>query len=56
MAFIVGGLLALIQMVRKKVSIHGGIPFGPSMVVGAWIGVFAGQVIADLYLRIVGLA
>ncbi|MDD6373780.1 MAG: prepilin peptidase [Bifidobacteriaceae bacterium] len=56
MAFFVGGLVVLIQLTRKKVSVHGGIPFGPSMVVGTWIGIFAGQVIADLYLQLVGLA
>lgn len=33
-----------------------GIPFGPSMVIGTWIGIFAGVWLADLYLRLVGLA
>lgn len=55
LAFVVGGLAALVQITRKKVTAKGGIPFGPSMVVGSWIGVFAGQVIADLYLHVVGL-
>ena len=40
----------------KKVDLHGGIPFGPSMLLGAWLGIFAGVPIATLYLQLTGLA
>ena len=40
----------------RKSRLHGGIPFGPSMLLGAWLGIFAGVPIATLYLQLTGLA
>ena len=54
-AFLIGGLVSVILMLSKKVSIKGGIPFGPSMLAGAWTGIFAGEPIAHAYLQIAGL-
>ena len=54
-AFLVGGVVGVVQMACHKVDIHGGIPFGPSMVVGAWIGIMAGAPLARLYLGLMGL-
>ena len=34
---------------------HGGIPFGPSMLLGIWLGIFVGAPIATLYLQVTGL-
>jgi leader peptidase (prepilin peptidase)/N-methyltransferase len=33
-----------------------GIPFGPWMLAGTWVGVLAGEPLAAAYLRLVGLA
>ena len=41
---------------QQKGRLHGGIPFGPSMLLGAWLGIFAGVPIATLYLQLTGLA
>ena len=40
---------------QKKVDMHGGIPFGPSMLLGIWLGIFVGAPIATLYLQVTGL-
>lgn len=55
-AFLIGGVLSLILLACRKVDLHGGIPFRPSMLLGAWLGVFAGAPIAVLYLQLTGLA
>lgn len=55
-AFLVGGIISIVMLAMRKVKLRGGIPFGPSMVVGAWIGIFAGVYIANWYLQISGLA
>jgi leader peptidase (prepilin peptidase)/N-methyltransferase len=36
-AFIVGGLIAIVALVLRRVTLRGSIPFGPSMLVGAFI-------------------
>lgn len=54
--FVVGGLVALVLMALRRVKLGGGIPFGPSMLVGAWIGLVAGPAIWTAYLAIAGLA
>ncbi|MEJ5921114.1 prepilin peptidase [Bifidobacterium thermophilum] len=55
-AFIIGGAISVILLATKRVTIHGGIPFGPSMVIGAWVGILFGMPIAQAYLQLVGLA
>ena len=55
-AFFIGGAISLVLLASKKVDLHGGIPFGPSMLLGAWLGIFAGVPIATLYLQLTGLA
>lgn len=55
-AFIIGGAISGILLAMKRVTTHGGIPFGPSMVIGAWIGILFGMPIAQAYLQLVGLA
>lgn len=52
--FIFGGLFGLVLLVigrGKKTK----IPFGPWMLVGAWVGVLAGPWIAHSYLALLGL-
>ncbi|MBW8871819.1 MAG: prepilin peptidase [Leifsonia sp.] len=54
-AFVLGGLFSIILLVTKRAGRKSGIPFGPWMLLGAWVGIFAGPAIAGGYLSIVGL-
>jgi leader peptidase (prepilin peptidase)/N-methyltransferase len=54
-AFVLGGLFSIILLITKRAGRKSGIPFGPWMLLGAWVGVFAGPVITGGYLSIVGL-
>lgn len=54
-AFVLGGIFGVAQLARRRATRTSGIPFGPWMLLGAWIGVFAGQSIAGGYLALVGL-
>ena len=36
-AFIVGGVIALVALALRRVTLRGSIPFGPSMLAGALI-------------------
>ena len=36
-AFVVGGLVAIVALVLRRVTLRGSIPFGPSMLAGAFI-------------------
>jgi len=38
-AFLVGGLVALVALSARRVTLRGSIPFGPSMLAGAFLGV-----------------
>jgi leader peptidase (prepilin peptidase)/N-methyltransferase len=38
-AFVVGGVIALVALGMRRVTLHGSIPFGPSMLAGALIAV-----------------
>jgi leader peptidase (prepilin peptidase)/N-methyltransferase len=54
--FLVGAVVGIALVVAKRSNRKSRIPFGPWMLVGAWIGVLAGQPLADAYLRLTGLA
>lgn len=54
-AFVLGGLYGLALVVMRRANRRGGIPFGPWMLAGAWLGVFAGAPIARAYLTLFGL-
>jgi leader peptidase (prepilin peptidase) / N-methyltransferase len=55
MGFLTGGLvgLGLVVIGRSKLKSH--IPYGPYLLTGAWIGVFAGHPISTWYLHGMGL-
>ncbi|MDP1719859.1 MAG: prepilin peptidase [Candidatus Nanopelagicaceae bacterium] len=55
-AFVLGGVFALALILFKKTSLKSGIPFGPWMVAGAWLGVFFGVQIIQGYLSIFSLS
>jgi len=55
-AFLLGGLFSAVLLAMRRVSRDGGIPFGPWMLAGTWVGVFAGGTVASGYLTLLGLA
>ena len=54
-AFLLGGLFSIGLIIARKAGRKSGIPFGPWMLAGAWIGIFFGETIASGYLTLVGL-
>jgi leader peptidase (prepilin peptidase) / N-methyltransferase len=54
-AFILGGIAGLFLIIVRKAGRQSGIPFGPWMLGGAWVAIFAGSAIANAYLALVGL-
>lgn len=51
-AFLIGGLISVILMAAKKANRKTAIPFGPFMLLGAWLGVFAGNSLWSAYLSL----
>lgn len=49
-AFLVGGLVAVALMIAGRAGLKSRIPFGPWMVVGAYVGIGAGEAIWAAYL------
>lgn len=54
-AFLLGGIFAIGLLIARRVKRGGGIPFGPWMLAGAWVGIIVGAPIASGYLSLVGL-
>ena len=54
-AFVLGGLFGAVLLVLRRAGRKSGIPFGPWMLAGAWIGIVLGLRIAGGYLALVGL-
>lgn len=54
-AFVLGGVFGVALMIVRRAGRRSRIPFGPWMLLGAWVGVFAGEAIAAWYLSMVGL-
>jgi len=48
-AFVLGGLFAIGLLILGKARRRSGIPFGPWMLVGAFVGIVCGQAIGDWY-------
>ena len=55
-AFVLGGIFAIGLMIFRKAGRKSGIPFGPWMIIGAWVGVFFSTVIVQQYLSLFGLS
>ncbi|MDJ0337782.1 A24 family peptidase [Cryobacterium sp. PH31-O1] len=55
-AFLLGGVFGTILMLFGKAGRKSSIPFGPWMLMGAWVGIFAGDQLATSYLGLFGLA
>jgi leader peptidase (prepilin peptidase)/N-methyltransferase len=54
-AFIFGGVFGLLLIIVRRAGRKTAIPFGPWMILGAWLGVFAGGFLADTYFGAVGV-
>jgi leader peptidase (prepilin peptidase)/N-methyltransferase len=54
-AFVLGGFFALGLIVLRKAKRTSGIPFGPWMLTGAWVGIFFSTSIIQQYLSLFGL-
>ena len=52
LAFFIGGLIAIALLLTRKKGRKDAVPFGPSLVLGAWIAIAYGLEIAEWYLRI----
>ena len=55
-AFLLGGIFSVALLVMRRASRKSGIPFGPWMIAGAFVGVFAGEQLWSGYLALFGLA
>ncbi len=54
-AFFLGGVFGVILMLARRASRTSGIPFGPWMLAGAWVGIVFGDPIARGYFALFGL-
>ena len=54
-AFLLGGLYGVILILARRARRTTGIPFGPWMLAGAWVGILFGEPIARGYLAAFGL-
>jgi leader peptidase (prepilin peptidase)/N-methyltransferase len=54
-AFLLGGLFGVVLLASRRVRRGGGIPFGPWMLAGAWIGILFGAAVAASYLTVIGV-
>lgn len=54
--FLIGAVVGLLLIAVKKAGRKTGLPFGPSMLVGAWVGIIWGEAMWGGYLRLVGFA
>ena len=54
--FFIGAVIGLSLIAAKKAGRKTGLPFGPSMLVGAWVGIIWGEALWGNYLRLVGFA
>jgi leader peptidase (prepilin peptidase)/N-methyltransferase len=55
-AFFLGGLFGIVLILLRRAKKGTGIPFGPWMLAGAWIGIFWGDSLWTGYLQLVGLS
>ena len=54
-AFFVGGLFSIVLLVSRRGKRKSKIPFGPWMLLGAWMGILVGPYVATWYLTLFGL-
>ena len=52
LAFALGAVIGLLSMKFKKLGLKSEIPFGPFLVVGAFIALFFGNYLVEWYLNL----
>lgn len=52
--FLLGGIYGFVLMMLRKVERKSRIPFGPWMLIGAWVGIFVGDSVFAWYLSLFG--
>jgi leader peptidase (prepilin peptidase) / N-methyltransferase len=55
-AFLLGGVFSIVLLALRRATRKSGIPFGPWMLLGAWVGIVFGQEISQGYLTLVGIS
>ena len=55
-AFLLGGVYGLVLIASGRAGRKSGVPFGPWMLAGAWIGILFGDALTSQYLTLVGLS
>ena len=55
-AFLLGGVFSIVLLARGQATRKTGIPFGPWMLLGAWVGIVFGREISQGYLTLVGIS
>lgn len=55
-AFVLGGLFAIVILVLRRAGRGSTVPFGPWMLVGAWVGIIAGPAVWHWYASIAGFS
>lgn len=53
-AFLLGALVGVVLLLTRRAGRRSAIPFGPFLLVGAFLGLVAGQAISDAYLGAMG--
>jgi leader peptidase (prepilin peptidase)/N-methyltransferase len=54
-AFVLGGIFGVALLLTRKVNRKSGIPFGPWMLIGAWIGILLSDPIVRIYFSLFGI-
>lgn len=55
-AFLLGGIFALVLVALRRASRKSAVPFGPWMLLGAWLGILFGSDIMSTYLGLFGIS
>jgi leader peptidase (prepilin peptidase)/N-methyltransferase len=55
-AFLLGGVFSIVLLAIGRATRKTGIPFGPWMLLGAWVGIVFGREISQGYLALVGIS
>jgi len=55
-AFLVGGVFGIALILARRAGRKSAIPFGPFMLIGAWVGIVAGESIARWYVGMFAIA
>jgi leader peptidase (prepilin peptidase)/N-methyltransferase len=53
--FLFGGLFGVALMLMRRAGRKTQIPYGPWMILGAWVSIFVGGYVADAYFGAVGV-